>query len=154
MKDHIAKTLNLAPLEKIREEPQEVRESPIVSVDETVNDDIEFARKNILKLIDAGMFTVERLSELADCSQNSEFYKSVAPIIKSMLDANKELLAVHTTKKNLTGEDDKKTIVNNNLVLTTHDVLKLLRGDDRAGNNEPLFIEHSSTEDDDDDDKI
>jgi hypothetical protein len=101
----------------------------------------------VLELIDHGQYSVARLAELADMSQDNKSYDALAKLLKSTLDANKELVNLANAKRILLGQDKPQATINNTLVLTTAEILKLIK---ESGNAK--LIDHKPDEGKEDND--
>lgn len=94
-------------------------------------DDYEFARSNLYDLINKGSHALEDIIDVAKQSESPRAFEVVTNLLKTMVDANKDLLELAKKQKQL--EDDKdegpKT-VNNNLYLTSADLLKMIKSNE------------------------
>lgn len=100
--------------------------------------DIEKARANIETLIDLGGDSLTDLIALAKQSESPRAFEVVSGMMKTLLDANKEFVAVSTQKKYVKEElirpkEDQAAattnVTNNNLILSTADLLSLIKGE-------------------------
>lgn len=97
------------------------------SIDEA-NEDFEFARANLMRLIKDTQKSIDELSEVATQSQDAKAYDALSKLTKTLLDANKELLNLqkdirtinNTASKSPRGKNDTVTI-------TTDELLKLIK---------------------------
>jgi dTDP-D-glucose 4,6-dehydratase len=100
----------------------------IVEADEVLNhvvevnsngdkdDDFNVARENITKLIARGEEAVDGILKLASESEQPRAYEVASNLIKTMVEANKDLLDIHKQKKDLEKEEYKgpaKAVQNN-----------------------------------------
>lgn len=118
--DVIANTLDMAPLTVI----------PTVDTfgDSQVTDDFEYARGNLITVIEKGQEALSGIVDVAGMSQHPRAYEVVATLIKTMADANKDLLELQKRKKDLTGVGPNPTTVNNNLFVgSTLELQKLIK---------------------------
>lgn len=79
-------------------------------------EDFTKARENIAKLIEKGESAVDGILQLAKESEHPRAYEVASTLIKTMVEANKELLDVHKQKKDLEKEEyngPTKAIQNN-----------------------------------------
>jgi len=119
--DIISKVLNLPPLV----EPDLERIEP-----NQVQDDFEYARGNMINIIEKGNEALDGILNVADQSQNPRSYEVVATIIKTMAETNKDLLELTKKKKeleNIDGVGSAKTINNNLFVGSTAELQKLIK---------------------------
>jgi hypothetical protein len=111
----------------------EVKETAVVEIkDSTIEDDVEFARQNIKKLINKGGVAFDNLLLVANESEQPRAYEVVATLIKNLSDLNKDLLELQKRKKDLQGSDDKKQSGNVNVdkavfVGSTTELVKFLK---------------------------
>lgn len=120
--DQIAQTLDLAPLDQ----------QPLVTVsnydDTQVTDDFEYARGNLIAAIEKGQEALTSIVDVAGMSQHPRAYEVVATLLKTVADANKDLLELQKRKRDLTGIGPAPTTVNNNLFVgSTAELQKLIK---------------------------
>ena len=114
--------------------PAEPRDSSkSLSRFEEAENDYDYARENMYNVIEKGTAALEELLGVATQSQHPRAYEVLATTMKTLVDANKEL--VQLSKKKVDEEksnDDPQigsggNVTNNNLFVgTTHDLLKVL----------------------------
>jgi hypothetical protein len=120
--DQIAQTLDLAPLDQ----------QPIATIssygDTQVTDDFEYARGNLIAAIEKGQEALTSIVDVAGMSQHPRAFEVVATLLKTVADANKDLLELQKRKKDLTGIGPAPTTVNNNLFVgSTAELQKLIK---------------------------
>jgi len=86
-------------------EAQEVLPPQVVTDNGDKEEDFTKARENIAKLIEKGEQAVDGILQLAKESEHPRAYEVASTLIKTMVEANKELLDVHKQKKDLEKED-------------------------------------------------
>lgn len=119
--DPIAKTLDLTPLTELAPNRREVAETQ-------VHDDFEYARGNLIAVIEKGQEALSGILDVAGMSQHPRSYEVVATLVKAVSDANKDLLELQKRKKDLTGIDPAPTTVNNNLFVgSTAELQQLIK---------------------------
>jgi predicted house-cleaning noncanonical NTP pyrophosphatase (MazG superfamily) len=119
--DPIAKTLNLTPITELVPNKQEAAETQ-------VHDDFEYARGNLIAVIEKGQEALSGILDVAGMSQHPRSYEVVATLVKAVSDANKDLLELQKRKKDLTGIDPTPTTVNNNLFVgSTAELQQLIK---------------------------
>lgn len=123
MNDSIAKALNLPPLDTSELEPEVIKKEP------DYVDDFEYARGNIINTIEKGNEALTGILDVAGMSQHPRSYEVAANLIKTMVEANKDLLELSKKKKELDKTEDKgpSTINNNLFVGSTAELQKLLK---------------------------
>lgn len=116
--DIIANSLDITPIEEV----QKVKSS-------SVDDDFQYARGNLISIIEKGQEALNGMLEVAQMSQHPRSYEVAATIIKTLSDANKDLMELSKRRKELERDDSgNPSTVNNNLYLgSTSDLLKLLK---------------------------
>jgi dTDP-D-glucose 4,6-dehydratase len=97
-------------------EAQEVLPPQVTEDTGEKNEDFAKARQNIATLIEKGESAVDGILQLAKESEHPRAYEVASTLIKTMVEANKELLDVHKQKKDLEKEDyqgPSKAVQNN-----------------------------------------
>ncbi len=108
-------------------------EAPARIVPKTGKDDdidYNYARENYYNLIERNQDAIEEMLEIAKQSEHPRAFEVVGQLIKSGLDANKELMGLHKTKKELSIEKGGGSTTNvNNAVFvgSTAELQKLLK---------------------------
>lgn len=129
--DPIAKALDLTPLAP---EDKPKRNEVTINVENTdntqVENDFEYARRNMYEIIEQGSEAVVKLMDIADQSQNPRAYEVVANLIKTMAETNKDLLALTKQKRELLDKEPPKpteNVTNNLFVGSTHELQQMLQ---------------------------
>ena len=120
--DSISKALNLAPLPTSNS-------STIVEVNQ-VHDDFEYARGNMINTIEKGNEALQGILDVASMGQHPRAYEVAANLVKTMVEANKELLDLQKKKKEIEKIEAKvnpQTVNNNLFVGSTAELLKALK---------------------------
>jgi len=123
--DPISKALNMVPMQGVL---------PVESKPIDNNDDFEYARGNMLSILERGNGALDSLLDVADQSQHPRAYEVVATLIKTLADANKDLLELQKKNKELKKVEDNntpKTINNNLFVGSTTELQRLLKKHDQ-----------------------
>ena len=96
-----------------------------------VEDDYDYARRNLRDLIDSGMGDLDRVMEIARQSESPRAFEVATNLLKTLTDTNKDLLELAKKKKDLTQEKEKEraqTVTNNALFVgSTADLQKLIQ---------------------------
>jgi len=93
--------------------------------------DYEYARRNNYDIIEKGMSALEDIIDIAKQSESARAFEVATNLMKTMLDANKDLLELAQKNKELTREDkvaDKQVTNNNLFVGSSAELLKMLKG--------------------------
>lgn len=125
-KDLISQSLGIEPM---IDPPSKIMDAiPLIKAEK--NDDYEYARGNLYKIIEKGQDALEDMIDVAKQSESPRAYEVVTNLIKTMAETNKDLLNLAKAKKELEKVDtpEQKNITNNNLVLTSADLLKMIKG--------------------------
>jgi hypothetical protein len=93
------------------------------------NDDYEYARRNLYDVIEKGNNALEDIMDVAKQSESPRAYEVVTNLIKTMVDANKDLLTLAKTRKELEArEPEKAQVTNNNLFVgSSAELLKMIK---------------------------
>ena len=112
------------PVDQSSNLPAVVPEAPVSSTntdDATVDGDYNYARKNIRELIERGMIDLEDIASIAKQSESPRAYEVMSTILKTVIDANKDLLVLAKAKKEIkqlpAGTGTPPGTVNNNLIV-------------------------------------
>ena len=126
--DPIADSLGLTPINNI---PLSM---PVVNTygDKQVDDDFEYARGNMISAFEKGQEALSGVLEVAGMSQHPRAYEVAATLVKTLADANKDLLELQKKNKDIMKSDDatQNNVTNNNLILTTGDLLKMIKNNE------------------------
>jgi hypothetical protein len=83
----------------------------VVPID-SIEDDAEYARQNLRKLIDKGSIAADHIVEIAKQSEHPRAFEVAANMMKNLADMNKDLLEIQKRKKDLTGIAESKSNIN------------------------------------------
>lgn len=129
MNDEIGKSLGLEPLNDVVE--GKIVERTAVPTDDKMNKDYEYARSNFYNVIESGTEALEQMLEVAKASEHPRAYEVVSTIMKTIVDANKDLVAMSTKKvenEEKANPDSSKAVTNNNLFVgSTNELQQLLK---------------------------
>lgn len=103
----------------------------IVETDQTSNmfdKDFQTARTNLLDIIKQGKQSFEELSTIATLSQRPSSYETLALLLKTIVDANKDLVALHDKIKEEAARNSNGSITNNNVFVgNASELLRLVK---------------------------
>ena len=127
MKNNVTDGLN-----EVLDIDSELIEVPIerkeVAVPTDVEDDYQYARKNLYDVIDKGNEALDYLLELAKASEHPRAFEVVGQITKTLVDANNNLLDLQKKIKDLSKDEDKPQNVTNALFVgSTVELQKMLK---------------------------
>lgn len=89
--DPIGKALDMAPMP---EQPKLVLGTVAIEDD----NDYEYARQNIYSIIETGANALDELAQVATQTQHPRAFEVLATMVKTLVDANKDLLNIKKTK--------------------------------------------------------
>lgn len=130
MNDEIGKTLGLEPL------PTEVLKGEVVVPKPSINTvseeerDYKYARDNFYNVIEKGTDALEQMLDVARASEHPRAYEVVSTLMKTLVDANKDLVKMGDDKRKAESnieDKDTKTVNNNLFVGSTSDLQEMLR---------------------------
>ena len=127
MKNNVTDGLN-----EVLDIDSELIEVPIerkeVEVPTDVEDDYQYARKNLYDVFDKGNEALDYLLELAKASEHPRAFEVVGQITKTLVDANNNLLDLQKKVKDLAKDDDQPQNVTNALFVgSTVELQKMLK---------------------------
>ena len=123
--DEILEITSLVPTPEMAPEPP-ARIIPKTGKDDDI--DYNYARENYYNLIERNQDAVEEMLEIAKQSEHPRAFEVVGQLIKSGLDANKELMVLHKTKKELSIEKGPSQVTNQAVFVgSTAELQKLLK---------------------------
>ena len=131
MNDDIAKHLGLAPLRDVVD--AEIIESKpkrqeIIQETSNVDRDYKYARENFISIIENGTRALEDLLDVATQSQHPRAYEVLAATMKTLIDANKDLVELSRKQKEMdTPKQPDSKVTNNLFVGSTADLQKVLK---------------------------
>ena len=92
--------------------------------------DFDIARTNVHAVIQTGLNALDKLEDIADQSQHPRAYEVMANLMKTILDANKDLLELQKAIRQIEVPTNNTTnehkTVNNTMVLTTNDLQAMI----------------------------
>ena len=98
---------------------------------ENAEEDFKYARQNIYTTMETTIAALDDLSKLAKSAQSARVYEVLANMIKTSLEASKDLLELQKKRHELAKEGHKgmpgeSQTINNNLYLTTAEFQKMI----------------------------
>lgn len=132
--DSISDALGMTPMP---EQPKLVLGT--VAIDD--NNDYEYARQNIYSIIETGANALDELAQVAAQTQHPRAFEVLATMVKTLVDANKDLMNLKKTKIEIQKAADGPVdgmggnkVQNNLFVGSTTELQKFLK--DMRSNNE------------------
>lgn len=122
MNKHIDDSLDMVPLNDV------YVPEPVQKIEKTQQEnDYEYARENFYNVIEKGTQALEDMLDVAKASEHPRAYEVVSTLMKTLVDANKDLVEMGKKK----AQDEKpedKTVTNNNLFVgSTAELQQLLK---------------------------
>lgn len=106
---------------------QQIVQPPEGNDDEQIDEDYEYTRTNLYNIIERGTEALEEVLEVAKQSQQPRAFEVVSTLVKTISDANKDLLELKNKQKALKGEKAKaKNVTNALFVGSTADFQKMI----------------------------
>ena len=110
-----------------------VENNPVDKLDlkQDLVDSYEQTKSNLQDLIDSGKDAMEELRQIASAGQHPRAFEVYATLLKNMVDANKELLAVQKQMRDMDGKkkDGGDTRIDKAVFVgSTDELSKLLKG--------------------------
>jgi len=107
---------------------QQIVQPPVGDDDEQIDKDYEYTRTNLYNIIERGTEALEEVLEVAKQSQQPRAFEVVSTLVKTISDANKDLLELKNKQKALKGEKAKaKNVTNALFVGSTADLQKMIK---------------------------
>lgn len=100
--------------------PTEIIIPPVDKSKSEVNQDADYAKDNIKKLIEIGMNSVEDAAAVARDSESPRAYEVVSTMIKNLTDMNLQLMDIHGKKKDLNTTESAAPASNGSSNITTN----------------------------------
>ena len=125
--DKIGKSLGLEPIETFEGEIVDAEEVTPQQDEESEND-YKYARQNFYSVIESGTKALEDMLDVAKASEHPRAYEVVSTLMKTLIDANKDLVNLSEKRKEETNEDKPSNVTNNNLFVgSTSDLQQVLK---------------------------
>lgn len=126
--DIISKNLGMTEQEP---EAKIIKHTPhdVVPAERQTDKDYVYARENLYSILETGTEALKGIVDVAKASDHPEAYKVVAQMIKTMTDANRQLVDMTNTQfetKPPVEEHTTHTTNNNLFVGSTNDLAKML----------------------------
>ncbi|NDH48940.1 MAG: terminase [Proteobacteria bacterium] len=122
MKDEIGNSLGLPPMK-----PDVDSTTVVTRLDKSNTTDYDYARGNLVNIIEKGSEALDGIMDVASMSQHPRSYEVVSTLIKTLSDANKDLLDLAKKKKELEGDASPQTVNQNLYVGSSSELLKMLK---------------------------
>jgi gas vesicle protein len=100
------------------------------STDNDIDDDYKYARENLKEIIDSAQQSIADLASIASTSESPRAYEVLSTMMKTIVDANKDLLDIHKSVKKLKEDNNTsapKNVTNALFVGSTSDLMNLIK---------------------------
>jgi len=99
-------------------------------VDEGVESDFAFARKNIRDLVEKGNTAVDNILQVASATDHPRAYEVASNMIKQLGDLNRDLLSLQKMRKELSPQTSQTTVNVDKAVFvgSTAELIKQIKG--------------------------
>ena len=116
------------PMVEVLNDSRQIIEKLDAQNDE-IDADYQYARDNLRSIINAAQASIEDLSSIASTSESPRAYEVLSGLIKTIVDANKDLLELQRKVKLLKQEEDAKpqNVTNALFVGSTTELQKLIK---------------------------
>ena len=116
------------PMVEVLNDSRQIIEKLDAQNDE-IDADYQYARDNLRSIINAAQASIEDLSSIASTSESPRAYEVLSGLIKTIVDANKDLLELQRKVKLLQQEEDSKpqNVTNALFVGSTTELQKLIK---------------------------
>ena len=104
LNEKLSEVLDIEPY--VKESTTEIVET------NAIEDDAEYARQNLRKLIEKGNVAADHIVEIAKQSEHPRAFEVAANMLKNLADMNKDLMEIQKRKKDLTGVAESKGNIN------------------------------------------
>lgn len=126
--DPIGDALNMRPME-IYDPIKSIKDA---AHNDSATEDFSYARANIRDIIDTGTDSLQKLAEIADQSQHPRAFEVLSTLMKTIVDANKDLLELQKKIRDIEApnkQNDSNNITTNNLFVgSTAALQKMIQG--------------------------
>ena len=128
MSDEIAESLGLNPIEKDTKKFEIVEQNVSTYSEENPerDQDYKYARKNFYKVIEKGTMALDEMLDVAKASEHPRAYEVVSTLMKTLVEANKDLVAMNEKKTKSEEPEEEKGVTNNNLFVGSTSELQQL----------------------------
>ena len=128
MEDIFNLPVDTKPMVEVLNDSRQVIEK-FDSQDNYIDADYEYARDNLRSMINAAQQSIEDLSSIASTSESPRAYEVLSTLIKTIVDANKDLLELQRKVQLLKNEGESKpqNVTNALFVGSTSELQKLIK---------------------------
>lgn len=121
--DKIGASLGLEPIDNSKTEIMEPVKAEILNdADQEKENDYQYARENFYNVIEKGTQALEDMIDIAKASEHPRDYEVISTIMKTLVDANKDLVTMGQKKRendalnNRSAEEQTGRVTNNTAI--------------------------------------
>ena len=117
MSDEISTALGLNSITKhsIEGEVVQANTTPISQEKPEREEDYKYARDNFYNVIEKGTQALDDMLDVAKASEHPRAYEVVSTLMKTLIEANKDLVTMNEKKAKAEEPEEDKSVTNNNL---------------------------------------
>jgi gas vesicle protein len=118
------------PMAEAIEESRVTVMNEIPSTDNDIDDDYKYARENLKEIIDSAQQSIADLASIASTSESPRAYEVLSTMMKTIVDANKDLLELQKSVKKLKEDNNTsapQNVTNALYVGSTSDLMNLIK---------------------------
>jgi len=130
LENTMSEILNISPDKKNEIETLSKESVEITELNTDIDTDFDLARKNIKDIIHRGDAALDNILDIAKASEHPRTYEVAGQLIKTLIDANKDLLDLHkkiTDIKTDNNSESPKNVTNAIFVGSTAELQKLIK---------------------------
>ena len=110
-----------------------------------VETDFNESRRTIQEIIVTADKAIQEVSDLAFQSQSPAFYRELSSLLKTQIEASRDLVGIHKTKREIQGgQVQRPTQTQNNLIVTSAELLNTIIKQNKI---EEIVVEESEIKD-------
>jgi uncharacterized protein YicC (UPF0701 family) len=132
----MSEVFDITPVEKMEATPVEKKDLVPVNP-ETLNDDLgdayQQSKENLQELIDQGKEAMDEILQIAKVGQHPRAFEVYGTLLKNVVDANKELLAIQKQMRDMSGnkKNEQNTTIDKAIFIgSTAELNRLIKGKD------------------------
>mgnify|MGYP000005585715 CR=1 FL=1 len=122
--DRISESLGLDPIEG---EFVESNHKDVIKAPTEAEKDLIYARDNFYTIIESGSDALQQMIDVAKASEHPRAYEVVATLIKTLTDANKDLVSMSDKTRKEEAQELKSVTNNNMFVGSTAELQQLIK---------------------------
>ena len=118
------------PMAEVIEESRVTVMNETPSTDNDIDDDYKYARENLKEIINSAQQSIADLASIASTSESPRAYEVLSTMMKTIVDANKDLLDIHKSVKKLKEDNNTsapQNVTNALYVGSTSDLMNLIK---------------------------